>query len=144
LVKPGQRETFCLFLVLGGGAAMAASGLVGAKVNLGTLGTVPTAQTANTAADANALQGEAASAFAPSTVIRSASVFGNTGLYCFGGLNPAPRTAVAQLAFEAINESEIFVQVNPTVGGCAGSQIAVATEKKGGGFIDDPFEMIVH
>jgi hypothetical protein len=188
-------STLCLFLLVGGGAAFAASQLpknsvgakqlkknavtaakikngavTGAKLKLSSIGTVPSASTANTAGtattanNANALGGKAASAFAASTVIRSASVFGKgtlipelsdgiaqanvshptTGLYCFNGLNPAPKTAVAQLAFEATNGAEIFVQVNPTLGGCAGSQIAVATEKIGVGFEDNRFEMIVH
>lgn len=154
-------------------AKIKAGAVTGAKLKLSSIGTVPTANsaktansantantantansatTAGTANNANNLGGKPASAFAASTIVRSASVFGkgtlipelsdgiaqanvshpNTGLYCFNGLNPAPKTAVAALAFEATNESEIFVQVNPTLGGCAGSQIAVATEKKGG------------
>lgn len=170
--------SLALFLVLGGGAAFAASHLgknsvgtkqlkknsvttakikkgavTGAKINLGSLGVVPTAN------NANSLGGKPASAYA----IRSASVFGkgtliaelsdgiaqanvshpNTGVYCFNGLSPAPKTAVAQLAYEADFGAQIYVQVNPKVNSCIGSQIGVATENSKG-FVDEPFELIVH
>ena len=128
--------------------------MTGAKITTSSLGTVPTAS------NADSLGGLPAASYA----IRSASVSGKgtlvpalsdgitqanvssptPGLTCFKGLSPAPKTVVAQLAFEATPGAEIFVQVNPTEGGCAGSQIAVATEKAGGGFQEDPFEMIVH
>jgi len=135
--------------------------VTGDKVKLSSLGTVPSATNAG---NAGSLGGLPAAAYATVTSIRSVSVFGpgtvipslsdgigqsnvsspEKGLYCIKGLSPAPRTAVAQLAFEADFGSEIFVQVNPPFGACAGSQIAVATEKAGGGGVAEPFEMIIH
>jgi hypothetical protein len=176
LTYANLMSSLAVFLVVGGGVAVAAGGLgrntvgtpqlkrnavtaakikrgavTGAKVKLSTLGTVP---------DSRSLGGLPAAKYA----IRSAVVLGkgtivaahsdgvkqanvthpNTGLYCFKGLSPAPRTAVAQLYFEADFKSEIFVAVKPTEGGCKGAQAAVATEKSGGGFVDEPFAVIIH
>jgi hypothetical protein len=88
LTYANVTATLCLFLLLGGGAAFAATQLpkgsvgsvqlksgavgrakikahavTGAKVALGTLGKVPSAHLADTAADAATLQGNPASAF---------------------------------------------------------------------------------
>ncbi len=124
--------------------------VTGAKIKTSSLGTVP---------NASSLGGLPASSYA----IRSAVILGkgqilgqaegiaesnisvpNAGLVCISGLNPAPKTAVASLAFEASTGAEVFVAINPTLGGCAGKQVAIATEKAGGGFQANPFAVIIH
>ncbi|HVO54460.1 MAG TPA: hypothetical protein VMT37_08610 [Solirubrobacterales bacterium] len=129
------------------------------KIKMSTLGTVP---------DSAKLGGLPASSYS----IRSAVILANgaiasgqadgiaqenvsvatPGLICIAGLDPAPRTAVASLAFNAFNGDDVFVAVNPTVGGCAGKQVAIATERPvgittvepGGVFRADPVAVIVH
>jgi hypothetical protein len=121
--------------------------------------TANVANSATTATTASTLAGQPPSAFA----IRSAAFTeegevipsqsdgitqGNVtsptpGLVCISGLNPAPKTAVASLNFESFFDF-IFVQVNPTEGGCAGKQVAIATEEEGVGFQPNPFSVIIH
>jgi hypothetical protein len=137
-------STICLFLLLGG-AAVAATKLAknsvgtkqlknnsvttakikngavtGAKVQVLSLGTVPSAASANSAAhaaDADALGGQPASAYAKTDLVRSATVYegvfqgalssgisagqfvhAGSGFYCFKNLNPPPTTAVASVS----------------------------------------------
>jgi hypothetical protein len=127
--------------------------------------TADSATTAGSAGNANTLGGLPSTAFAPSTVVRSVKVSATgavdashsdgitqanlshpgTGIYCFNGLNPAPKTSVAQFAFGVSFESEIFSQTNPAPGFfCEGLQIGVATYSAPGVLSNQPFEMIVH
>lgn len=209
-------STLCLFLVLGGGAAFAATKLpknsvgakqlknnsvsaakikngavTGVKIDLSTLGTVPnasraetatsathaetaanashadaaaTAGSASSATDAKALEGKPASAFAASTVVRSARVLADAtvvaalsdgitqgnigphstggGLYCIDGLSPPPKTAVATIDFGASPESTIYTEVTPP--GEPGCQVYVATYNPGGLAVDVPFSLLLH
>jgi hypothetical protein len=118
---------------------------------MSTLGTVP---------DSAALGGLPASSYA----IRSAVILANgtiasgqadgiaqsnvsvatPGLVCIDGLDPAPRTAVASLAFGGFLGDGVFVAVNPTTGDPAGKQVAIATEGTKVGFRADPVAVIVH
>jgi hypothetical protein len=123
--------------------------VTGAKIKTSSLGTVP---------NASSLGGLPASSYA----IRSAVILGdgkifsnqadgiaqsnitlaNPGLICISGLNPAPKTAVASLAFESFDDW-VFVAVNPSEGPCAGKQVAIATESEVG-FRADPVAVIIH
>jgi hypothetical protein len=127
--------------------------------------TATTATNATNATNANTVGGLPPTAFAPSTVVRSVKVSATgvvdanhsdgivqanvthpgTGIYCFNGLNPAPKTSVAQFAFGTAFKSEIFSQTNPVAGFfCEGLQIGVATYKEPAVLENEPFEMIIH
>jgi hypothetical protein len=140
--------------------------ITGQKINLSTLGTVPSAATAGSAgtagkaSDADTLGGEPASAFAASTVVRSATVNGSggfvtaksdgiglnnfvqkgTGFYCIKGLNPAPRTAVASVDLTAEQGSTVAtgVEAEPDC------QVTIFTYDKAGNDANRPFSVIVH
>lgn len=140
--------------------------ITGQKIKLSTLGTVPsassaaTAGTAGNASNADALGGKPASAFAPSTVVRSATVsaagarvtaksdgigsanFLHTGegIYCLKGLSPAPRTAVASVDLTAEQGSTIAtgVEAEPEC------QVTIFTYDKAGADANRPFSVIVH
>jgi hypothetical protein len=143
--------------------------VTGAKVDLGSLGTVPNAANAANAAhadaasvavNATALGGSPPSAFAPSTVLRSATVIGNalvpaksdgvssgnflvtgTGLYCFKGFSPAPRTAVASVDTAAEQGSTVATEINPPGGEC---QVTVFTYDKAAADAPRPFSVFIH
>ena len=143
--------------------------ITGQKIKLSTLGTVPSAGSAATAGsagtagkatDADALGGKPASAFAASTVVRSATVdssgalvaaksdgvaFKNflhtgEGVYCLKGLDPAPRTAVASVDLTAEQGSTIAtaVEAEPEC------QVTIYTYSKAGSDANRPFSVIVH
>jgi hypothetical protein len=147
--------------------------ITGAKVDLTSLGTVPSATSATTAtsatnaakaanaANASALGGSPPSAFAPSTVLRSATVnalgilvaaksdgvsgsnFGvfGTGWYCFKGFNPAPRTAVASISTEAEQGSTVATDVGAPGAEC---QVNVYTYNALAEDAPAPFSVIIH
>jgi hypothetical protein len=140
--------------------------ITGQKIKLSTLGTVPSAAnagsagTAGNAANADALGGKPASAFAPSTVVRSATVNGSgalvaaksdgiafknflhtgEGVYCLKGLDPAPRTAVASVDLTAEQGSTIATGVEAE----AECQVTIYTYDKAGNDANRPFSVIVH
>lgn len=182
-------STICLFLLLGG-AAVAASGLAknsvgtkqlknnsvttakikngavtGAKVRVSSLGTVPSAASANSAAraaDADALGGQPASAYAKPDLVRSATVYesgfqaalgsgissnqfvhAGTGFYCFKNLNPPPITAVASVSTEAEGAEQgatIGTVVDPSSATC---QVEVDTYDKTGTDHNEAFSVII-
>jgi hypothetical protein len=143
--------------------------ITGQKIKLSTLGTVPSASkaatagsagTAGNASNADALGGKPASAYAASTVVRSATVnaggalvtaksdgvasknFLHTGegVYCLKGLEPAPRTAVASVDLTAEQGSTIAtgVEAEPEC------QVTIFTYDKAGNDANRPFSVIVH
>ncbi|MGN6216377.1 MAG: hypothetical protein ACTHN7_05405 [Solirubrobacterales bacterium] len=137
--------------------------ITGQKIKLSTLGTVPSAATAGsagTAANADALGGKPASAFAASTIVRSATVsaagtlvaaksdgigpsnFLHTGegIYCLKGLNPPPHTAVASVDLTAEQGSTVAtgVEAEPEC------QVTIFTYDKAGVDANRPFSVIVH
>lgn len=143
--------------------------ITGQKIKLSTLGTVPSASsaatagsagTAGTASNANALGGQPASAFAASTVVRSATIsavgtlvtaksdgvgpnnFLHTGegVYCLKGLSPAPHTAVASVDLTAEQGSTVATGVEAE----AGCQVTIFTYDKTGTDANEPFSVIVH
>jgi hypothetical protein len=156
--------------------------VTGAKINLASLGTVPSAVrseiaanadhaavaasagSAASATDAKALGGKPASAFAASTVVRSATVQADgkvvaalsdgvtqsnigphtpaSGFYCLDGLNPAPTAAVATVGFGAFPESSVFTEITPP--GEPGCNAYVAIYGPGGLPIDAPFTILLH
>jgi hypothetical protein len=141
--------------------------ITGAKINLPTLGTVPsatsaasatTAATASKASDSDALGGQPASAYARSTVVRSATVVGGAliaaksegitsknllqtgeGIYCLKGLDPAPRTAVASVDITAEQGSTVATAIDAD----PGCQVTIYTYKKDGTDASRPFSVIV-
>jgi hypothetical protein len=149
--------------------------ITGAKINLGSLGTVPSATSAasathaatatnatnaTNAANAGALGGSPSSAFAASTVLRSATVIGNllvpaksdgvlssnfivsgTGIYCFKGFNPAPRTAVASVDTAAEQGSTVATEIGAPGGEC---QVRVFTYDKENVDAARPFSVFIH
>jgi hypothetical protein len=138
--------------------------ITGQKIKLSTLGTVPSAATAGSAgtagkaSDADALGGKPVSAFAASTVVRSATVNGGlitgqsdgiglsnfvqngTGFYCIKGLDPAPRAAVASVGLTAEQGSTVATGVNAE----PGCQVTIFTYDKTGTDANEPFSVIVH
>jgi len=115
-------------------------------------------------ANADKLGGQAASAFAPSNTLRTALVNTNgtvdaahsdgvtsanvtakgspAAVYCFDGLSPAPRTAVATHAGGA---ADIVIQIDMvTTGVCAGSQFDVATLTTSNALDPEPFTVFIH
>jgi hypothetical protein len=135
---------------------IAKDAVTGEKINLSTLGQVPSAALA---ANANALDGKPATAFAASTVVRSASIEGSgkvvtaksdgvaqsnvihsgTGFYCIKGLSPAPVTSVASLGFGVPVGSTIYPEMN--VGEC---QVEIASYNSSNNAADLPFSIIIH
>jgi hypothetical protein len=155
--------------------------ITGQKIKLSTLGTVPSASsaatattagsansaatagsagTAGNAANADALGGKPASAYAASTVVRSATIdaigalvaaksdgvaFKNflhtgEGVYCLKGLDPAPRTAVASVDTTAEQGSTVATSINVE----SECQVTIFTYNKAGGDANRPFSVIVH
>jgi hypothetical protein len=115
------------------------------------------------AANAEKLGGQPASSYAPATTLRTALVDANgtvdgahsdgvsqanvtqptPGVYCFNGLSPAPRTAVASHAGGTANIS-IQIQIAPTAGVCAGSQFDVATVTDANALFPEAFTVFIH
>jgi hypothetical protein len=147
--------------------------ITGAKIDLGSLGTVPSATNATnavnaanatnaaSASNAAALGGSPPSAFATSTVVRSATVdvagvlvpaksdgigtgnlghFGE-GFYCIHGLNPAPKTAVASVDLGAEQGSTVATGIGAPGAEC---QVSIYTYSKAGADQNRPFSVIVH
>jgi hypothetical protein len=140
--------------------------VTGPKVKLSSLGTVPSATSAAsagvaaTATNADALGGSPPSAFAASSVVRSATInsagslvpaksdgvansnFLHTGegLYCINGLNPAPRTAVATIDVGAEQGSTVATQIGPP-GEC---QVTIDTYSKAAADANRPFSVLIH
>jgi hypothetical protein len=144
--------------------------ITGAKVDLASLGTVPSATSAANAtnamnaanaANASALGGSPPSAFAASTVVRSATVdssgilvpaksdgigksnfaHNGEGFYCIHGLNPAPRTAVAAVDLGAEQGSTVATGIGAPGEEC---QVTIYTYSKGAIDQNRPFSVIVH
>lgn len=139
--------------------------ITGAKIELSSLGTVPSATNATSAAtaakatNADALGGQPASAFARSSVVRSATVdatgvvagesegitsknfvhYGE-GLYCLKGLDPAPRTAVASVHISAEQGSTAATAIGGPNPEC---QVTIFTYSKAGTDASRPFSVIV-
>jgi hypothetical protein len=64
------------------------------------------------------------------------------GVYCFDGLNPAPRTVVAS---HAGGQATVQTQTQmPGQGSCAGKQFSVATVNDANGLVPDVFTVFVH
>ncbi|HEX5525914.1 MAG TPA: hypothetical protein VFX44_01810 [Solirubrobacterales bacterium] len=143
--------------------------ITGQKIKLSTLGTVPSANSAATAgsagtagkaSDSDALGGKPASAFAASTVVRSATVNGGLvtsksdgiglsnflhtgeGVYCIKGLSPAPHTAVASVDITAEQGSTAATAVHSEAE--SECQVEIFTYDKAGGDANRPFSVIVH
>jgi hypothetical protein len=115
------------------------------------------------ATNADNLGGQPASSYAPATTLRTALVLANGtvdaahsdgvsqanvtqpvgGVYCFNGLSPAPRTAVASHAGGTANIS-VQIQIAPTGGVCAGSQFDVATLTAANNLDPEPFTVFIH
>lgn len=144
--------------------------VTGPKVNLASLGTVPSATTATTAgsagtaasaANASALGGNPPSAFASSSVIRSATVdeVGNlvpaqsdgvsnhnflltgTGIFCIKGLDPAPKTAVATVSGAAEQGSTVATDIGAPGEEC---QVTISTYDKSATDKREPFSVLIH
>jgi hypothetical protein len=140
-----------------GTSKIAKDAVTGDKVNESTLGQVPSAALA---ANANALGGKPATAYAPSTVLRTVTVEADgdvvaaksegiakanvsrvgTGFYCVKGLSPTPVTSVASIGFGADVGSTIYPEIE-TGGEC---QIDIATYNASNNAADEPFALFVH
>jgi hypothetical protein len=136
---------------------IAKDAVTGDKVNESTLGQVPSAATA---ANANALGGKPATAYAASSVLRTVSVEANgtvvaaksdgiaqanvsrvgTGFYCIKGLSPKPVTSVASIGFGADVGSTIYPEIE-TSGEC---EINIVTYNASNAGADEPFALFVH
>jgi hypothetical protein len=133
--------------------------VTGAKVKLQSLGTVPSAS------NANALGGSPASAFAPSTVVRSVTIepdgsvdasrsdgvsqanvtHPGVGQYCIDGLAPAPQAAVAQVLFGANFGDEAITRTRPGENQvCNGKQVGIQVVTKTPAPVNDPLVVILH
>ncbi len=144
------------------GAKVKNGSLTGTQINASTLGTVPAATNATnatTAANANALGGKPDTAFAASTVVRSATIEANgtvvaaksdgiaqsnvthaaAGFYCIKGLASAPVTSVATIGFDVEVGSTIFSEVN-----VAGCQVEIASYNSTKVATNEPFSVILH
>lgn len=153
--------------------------LSGSQVDASSLGAVPKAtqaasattatssnhaDVATSAADSKALGGKPASAFAPSTVVRTARILGDgsvvaglsdgvtqsnvvgphtpgSGFYCIDGLNPIPTAAVATVDFGSSPTSTIYTEVTPA--GEPGCNVYVAIYSSGVA-ADAPFTLLLH
>jgi hypothetical protein len=180
-------STICLFLLLGGAAIAAVKlpknsvgtkqlknnsvttakikngAVTGPKVQLSTLGTVPSATSAGTAANAanaDALGGQPASAYAKPDLVRSATIgesgallpsrssgisgsqFLHTGegVYCFFKLNPPPTTAVASVSTLAEQGASAATLVEPADPEC---QVTVFTYDSNAMDDNEPFSVII-
>jgi hypothetical protein len=126
--------------------------------------TATSSGTASNAADASALGGKPASAFAAATTVRSATIQGDgtlvaglsdgitqsnvigphtpgSGFYCIDGLSPVPKTAVATVGFGASPSSTIYTEVTPA--GEPGCNVYVAIYASGLA-ADAPFTILLH
>jgi hypothetical protein len=124
-----------------------------------------TSGAATTAGNADRLGELPSSAYARSTAIRSVTVSGGgtvdaahsdgvgqanvshpaTGVYCIVGLDPAPKTAVAQIAFGSDPGATAYVRTSPPEGQfCEDKQVGIVTVNEAGDEADEPFEMIIH
>jgi hypothetical protein len=153
------------------GAQVKSGSLTGTQINASTLGTVPNsthatnAETATNAGNATTLGGQSASAFAPTSVVRSMVIEGNgtviaskssgitqtnvthpaTGIYCINGLNPAPKTAIAQFSFDASYHAQIFIETNPNhEADCENMQVGIATYNEKNEPADMNITVILH
>jgi hypothetical protein len=135
------------------------SAVTGAKVKESTLSEVPNS------ANSGLLGGSPASAFAPASTIRTASVdFDGTvvaaesdgvtqanvthageGIYCVNGLSPAPRSVAVSMREGSLSEVQpAIAEIAPT-SFCIGSQIGVVTITNGNAtFSDQPFTVFIH
>lgn len=124
---------------------------------------VAKATNAQNATNAGQLGGQPASFYAPATALRTATVAADgtvdaarsdgvsqanvtdpvAGLYCFNGLNPAPRTVVASIAG---GTAGIHTQTTyaPAAGSCAGSQFSVSTVDDANNLVMDAFSVFIH
>jgi hypothetical protein len=116
-------------------------------------------------ANADKLGGQPASFYAPATTLRTALVAANgtvdaahsdgvsqanvtaagspAAVYCFNGLNPAPRSVVASVAGgQATVQTQ--TQYAPTAGVCAGSQFDVATVTDSNALFPEAFTVFIH
>jgi hypothetical protein len=112
--------------------------------------------------DSDKLGGQAASFYAPATILRTATIAANgtldpahsdgvsqanvskpiTGLYCIGGLSPAPRTAVATLTDGSAPATRLVISYDPG-GQCAGNQISVAPNDAANNILDKSFSIFI-
>lgn len=157
LTYANVMASIAVFLVLGGGAAVAAGlgkGSVGsfqlqrgavtaAKIKKGAVtpgkiapGTLPTGVRSAMLVSSGQIDSGQAVGIAQNNISSP-----KPGLYCFKGLTPPPKTAMAQLAFDADPDINVFVKINPTEGECKGSQAAVATENAKG-FVPEPIAVM--
>jgi hypothetical protein len=142
--------------------------LVGEDINENTLGKVPRANEADKATNADnadnadALQGNPASAFAPSTVVRWAEVNGDgsiddssgitqaqvtrnsAGFYCIGGLNPAPTGVTATLRSGPGSAFDSEILSDASDGACTDNQVGVFTYNAANTSADRPFTVVVY
>jgi hypothetical protein len=116
-------------------------------------------------ANADKLGGQPASFYAPATTLRTALIAANgtvdpahsdgvsqanvtaagspAAVYCFNGLNPAPRSVVASVAGgQATVQTQ--TQYAPTAGVCAGSQFDVATVTDSNALFPEAFTVFIH
>ena len=156
---------------------VAKDSLGGAEIIENTLGKVPSANNADhadnadnadnatnadNADNATNLGGSPASAFAPSTVVRWATVAANgtivatdsqgitqanvtktgTGSYCISGLSPAPTGATVSRRFGG-TFGEMFAETEPT-SYCANSQVDIATYNDSNVSTDNAFVVVVY
>jgi hypothetical protein len=137
--------------------------LVGGDINENTLDRVPRASEANradNADNADALEGNPASAFAPSTVVRWVEVNANgtiadssgisqaqvthtigSGFYCIGGLDPAPTAAMATRR-PGGTFGWIFAEASNSA--CTDNQVGVSTYNTSTVATDNPFTVVVY
>jgi hypothetical protein len=114
--------------------------------------------------DSNKLGGQAASFYAAATTLRTATVAANgtvdaahsdgvsqanvtrpvIGLYCFDGLSPAPRTAVATLTDGSAPATRLEITYSPGAGQCAGKQMSVAPTDGANNILDKSFSIFIH
>jgi hypothetical protein len=139
--------------------------LQGGDINENTLGKVPRASEADKATNADnaaALQGNPASAFAPSTVVRWAEVNADgsiddssgitqaqvtrnsTGFYCIGGLNPAPTGVTATLRSGPGSAFDSEILSDASDGACTDNQVGVFTYNGANAAADRPFTVVVY
>ncbi len=156
------------------GPKIAAGAVTGPDINLGTLGPVPSSVNANhassadnathsTSADnavnASTVGGKPASAFAPSTAVRSALIEANgtvvaskssgitqanvevisSGNFCIKNLSPAPVNAVATIAFGAAADSRIYLET-----GEPACQVEIQTRSSMATTVGEPFQIMLH
>jgi hypothetical protein len=140
------------------------AGHADSATNAGHAVSATSAGTAGTAANANALAGKPASAFASATTVRTATIQGDgtivaglsdgitqaniigphtpgSGFYCIDGLDPIPTAAVATIGFGASPQGTVYTDVTPA--GEPGCNVYVATYANG--LAEDArFTLLIH